>query len=553
MSITVTTSTAVVTVTAATAATITTSGSTTATITITQPSVTASLQGVEHISEPAWIQFGTGTVPSTGVARLNWNRDVEALEYFADANTEVAIGQKQIIRVKNASNTTAIPKFTLVMFAGAAGDTITVAPAVTDGSVPHEYMVGVTNEEIPAEDFGFVVQVGQVTNINTNAYELGTILYADPASPGNWTTVKPDAPALKLPVVAVTRKQQSAGRAYVRMTTGLTLSELHDVQTNGKTDGDALLWDAANNRWTNGTVLGQATELSIGSVTTGTAGSEASVTVSGTAPAQTLSFVIPRGDTGLQGPTGETGSAGATGPQGATGAQGPTGPQGEPGPQGAAGATGATGPQGPAGETGPQGETGPAGPTGPQGLTGDTGPTGPAGATGPQGETGPQGPTGPTGSTGPQGEQGIKGDTGDTGPAGAPGATGATGPTGATGEQGPAGPTGATGPTGPAGSSGVIDVTAPITNTGTSSSATIGIDQTALALSAAQISGTAIVLNGTAIPIGGSATITAGTGGGGASPVINTDGNPGSTIYVGSVNPSVGYTPAVGDVWIQTA
>jgi hypothetical protein len=46
------------------------------------------------------------------------------------------------------------------------------------------------------------------------------------------------------------------------------------------------------------------------------------------------------------------------------------------------------------------------------------------------------------------------------------------------GPQGPAGPTGATGATGatgPAGSSGVVAVTAPITNSGTSSSANIGI------------------------------------------------------------------------------
>ena len=44
---------------------------------------------------------------------------------------------------------------------------------------------------------------------------------------------------------------------------------------------------------------------------------------------------------------------------------------------------------------------------------------------------------------------------------------------------GPTGPTGATGPTGPTGASGVIAVTSPITNSGTSTSATIGIDQTA--------------------------------------------------------------------------
>lgn len=33
--------------------------------------------------------------------------------------------------------------------------------------------------------------------------------------------------------------------------------------------------------------------------------------------------------------------------------------------------------------------------------------------------------------------------------------------------------------------------------------------------------------------------------------IVNTDGDPGVTIYVGSVDPDVSYTPAVGDVWIE--
>jgi len=78
------------------------------------------------------------------------------------------------------------------------------------------------------------------------------------------------------------------------------------------------------------------------------AGSAASVekTVDPETGAVTLSFGIPRGDTG------------ATGPQG---------PQGVQGPKGDTGATGATGPQG------PKGDTGATGPQGPQGPKGDAG------------------------------------------------------------------------------------------------------------------------------------------------------------------------------------
>lgn len=46
---------------------------------------------------------------------------------------------------------------------------------------------------------------------------------------------------------------------------------------------------------------GPANSLSIGTVTTGAAGSSASATITGTAPSQTLSLTIPRGDTGNSG------------------------------------------------------------------------------------------------------------------------------------------------------------------------------------------------------------------------------------------------------------
>ena len=64
---------------------------------------------------------------------------------------------------------------------------------------------------------------------------------------------------------------------------------------------------------------GPANSLSIGTVTTGAAGSSASATITGTAPSQTLNLVIPRGDAGTGGMSwasvpdapGSTGTAGA--------------------------------------------------------------------------------------------------------------------------------------------------------------------------------------------------------------------------------------------------
>ena len=88
--------------------------------------------------------------------------------------------------------------------------------------------------------------------------------------------------------------------------------------------------------------------LAIGTVTTGTPGSDAAATITGTAPNFTLNLTIPQGPTGPDGITGPTGLQGEIGPTGPQGEVGPTGPQGEIGP---------TGPQGDPGTDGTDGET----------------------------------------------------------------------------------------------------------------------------------------------------------------------------------------------------
>lgn len=55
---------------------------------------------------------------------------------------------------------------------------------------------------------------------------------------------------------------------------------------------------------------GSANTLSIGTVTTGSAGSQASATITGNAPNQILNLVIPRGDTGATGQDGADGTNG---------------------------------------------------------------------------------------------------------------------------------------------------------------------------------------------------------------------------------------------------
>ena len=139
---------------------------------------------------------------------------------------------------------------------------------------------------------------------------------------------------------------------------------------------------------------GSTVSVTVGKTTTGAAGTNASVTNSGTESALVLDFTIPAGATGATGPQG---------PKGETGATGAKGEQGIPGEKGTTGATGPKGDKGdaftyadfteeqlaalkgPKGDKGEKGDTGAVGPQGPAGEAGATGAAGPAGKDGTNG------------------------------------------------------------------------------------------------------------------------------------------------------------------------
>ena len=211
---------------------------------------------------------------------------------------------------------------------------------------------------------------------------------------------------------------------------------------------------------------------------------------------------------------------GETGPIGPEGPQGPTGPEGPQGPAGADSTVpGPEGPQGPAGADGLDGATGPEGPQGPAGA--DSTVPGPEGPQGPAGVDGTDALWNFTGAYGSgaayaigdvatyQGQTWYRidangGNVGDTPVEGtfwtliaAQGAEGPQGPAGADGADstvpGPQGDPGVDGVDGATGPSGVIAVTAPITNSGTSTSADIGIDLSNIApISSPTFTGTII-------------------------------------------------------------
>jgi hypothetical protein len=167
-------------------------------------------------------------------------------------NVNLQIGQEHVVRVKNNSNSVAIPDRTVVMFSGATGDTVKVSPAETSDveTVLPEYIVGITTEEIPADGFGFVTQFGFLNQVNTASWSVGTVLYPDPTTPGGLTSTIPTGKQLSMPIGVVTKQNANAGRILVRTLPGQTLDQLYNVNVEATpSDNDILAYDTTTGVW----------------------------------------------------------------------------------------------------------------------------------------------------------------------------------------------------------------------------------------------------------------------------------------------------------------
>jgi hypothetical protein len=101
---------------------------------------------------------------------------------------------------------------------------------------------------------GYVTLLGEIRNLNTIAYPIGTVLFIDPDVPGGLTEDEPTSPDLDMSVAIVTRSHASTGIIFVRMwSQGVDLAEVNDVTITSPTDGQLLRYNGTI--WINSSVI----------------------------------------------------------------------------------------------------------------------------------------------------------------------------------------------------------------------------------------------------------------------------------------------------------
>jgi hypothetical protein len=136
---------------------------------------------------------------------------------------------------------------------GAVDDHMNVTPFSAASTVDPSYFLGVALEDIPGAALGYVRAYGTIAGLNTSAYLAGTILYAS-VTTGQLTSTPPTAPNHRIQVGIVNRSNASTGRLFVRSwTPGYRLRDISDVNTQGVTSGEALVYDGS--KWRSSKVL----------------------------------------------------------------------------------------------------------------------------------------------------------------------------------------------------------------------------------------------------------------------------------------------------------
>lgn len=128
-------------------------------------------------------------------------------------------------RTRNMTGTT-IPNGTPVMLVGGVGEDSYIAPAIADGSIPHEYYAGLTTETIADGDYGRVLFFGSINDIDTSAYTKGQLLYVSDTTYGAFTTTSPEAPSHSILAAIVTKVGTTDGRLFVRVHTNPEAGEI---------------------------------------------------------------------------------------------------------------------------------------------------------------------------------------------------------------------------------------------------------------------------------------------------------------------------------------
>ncbi len=200
---------------------------------------------------------GTSPVSASGTTAITVTIDQAAI------TGATAATNAQVIRflVKNTTGTT-IPKGSAVYVSGATGNNALISLASATSESTSSKTLGITAEEIATDAFGYVIEAGYLTDIDTSSTTAGAAVWLG-NTPGSLVFVSPPAePSHAVYLGVVVRVQSNNGSILVKVQNGYEIDELHDVSAASPSDGDILQYKTSSTLWTKSSIAGAGIAVS---------------------------------------------------------------------------------------------------------------------------------------------------------------------------------------------------------------------------------------------------------------------------------------------------
>ena len=223
------------------------------------------------------LRFRTGSATDGEAGRLTWDANEGTIDVVLNAGSVTGqMFEDVFFNCKNQTGST-ITRGTVVMAVGTLGASgrILIAPAIADGSVNSEYILGTAAQDIANGSDGLVYHFGKDRGLNTTGASCGEtwadrdVLYCSATTPGCLTKVLPTAPNLKVPVAFVIRAGNN-GTLFIRPSHFPDLNQINDVQLTSPTTGQTLIYNASTGVWSNQTPADPSSTNELQTLSTGT-------------------------------------------------------------------------------------------------------------------------------------------------------------------------------------------------------------------------------------------------------------------------------------------
>ena len=230
--------------------------------TIFTPASTSGLTSVVGVSPiSAIVSGGTASVSLTGTYVNAIIGTSPASVVTSSGTSTVSIDQAaitgataatnaQVVRflVKNTTGTT-IPKGSAVYVSGATGNNALISLASATSDPSSSKTLGITAESIATDAFGYVIEAGYLTDIDTSSTTAGAAVWLG-NTPGSLVFVSPPAePSHAVYLGVVVRVQSMNGSILVKVQNGYELDELHDVFVGGVSTALPLVYNSTSSGW----------------------------------------------------------------------------------------------------------------------------------------------------------------------------------------------------------------------------------------------------------------------------------------------------------------